>query len=402
MADALLGGIVINEILVDPNGANNFDTDGSGTAASVDEYIELYNSSNSTIDISGLQLWDQGVGNWFTFPSSPPTLLVPGAHALVMSGVQSGGALPTGAPDDLFFDAGRGAPLINNGGDNVVLYDPGADEYIIARFNGDALDTPATTYSGFSATATQVGAGEDFGNDNDGFSIQRQGDGADTFVNNETPTPGTSNICVTYGTLIATPRGDVLVQDLQQGDLINTLDNGPQPILWSFCNRRSACEIAQDSKQGAVRLARGTLGNGLPRKSLIVSRQHRMLVRSTIAQRMFGDTDVFVHAKDMLGLSGVTPAPVYGGFAFYHLLLPQHEVIFANGAATESLYFGPGTIASLAASARTDLANAQTLTPALPHHTPARPFAKGSKARQMIQRHLRNGRAVFSPELQAA
>ncbi len=31
MPDTLLGGIVINEILVDPNGALDFDTDGNGT-----------------------------------------------------------------------------------------------------------------------------------------------------------------------------------------------------------------------------------------------------------------------------------------------------------------------------------------------------------------------------------
>ena len=98
MADTLLGGIIINEILVDPNGASNYDTDGNGTAGATDEYVELYNSSSTAIDISGLQLWDQGVGNWFTFPSG--TILQPGGHAMVMSGVQAGGSLPTGGPDD--------------------------------------------------------------------------------------------------------------------------------------------------------------------------------------------------------------------------------------------------------------------------------------------------------------
>lgn len=77
MADSLLGGIVINEILVDPNGANNFDADGNGTAAGTDEYVELYNSSGAAIDISGLQLWDAGVGHWFTIPSG--TILQSGA-----------------------------------------------------------------------------------------------------------------------------------------------------------------------------------------------------------------------------------------------------------------------------------------------------------------------------------
>lgn len=51
MADMLLGGIVINEIIVDPNGASNFDTDGNGIADDEDEYVELFNASASAVDI---------------------------------------------------------------------------------------------------------------------------------------------------------------------------------------------------------------------------------------------------------------------------------------------------------------------------------------------------------------
>jgi len=60
MPDQLLGGIIINEVLVDPNGANNFDTDGNGSAQGRDEFLELRNISDSAIDISGVELWDAG------------------------------------------------------------------------------------------------------------------------------------------------------------------------------------------------------------------------------------------------------------------------------------------------------------------------------------------------------
>ena len=196
MPDTLLGGIIINEILADPNGALNFDTDGNGTAEDEDEYIELYNTSGAAINIGGLQLWDAGIGNWFTFPLG--TVLAAGGHAMVMSGVQAGGSLPTGAPGDLFFDAGRGSPVINNTGDNVTLLDPsGAGTFIQATFNGDSLDDPTlgvSGYSGFPAGATRSGLGEDFGSDTDGESLQRTGDGADVFAS-AAPNPGTTNIC---------------------------------------------------------------------------------------------------------------------------------------------------------------------------------------------------------------
>ena len=82
------------------------------------------------------------------------------------------------------FNAGRGSAVINNTGDNVVVNDPTANSYIIARFNAVALDNPtsAGTYTGFSSTATRIGAGENFGNDIDGISIQRAPDGSNVFV----------------------------------------------------------------------------------------------------------------------------------------------------------------------------------------------------------------------------
>lgn len=207
MADVLLGGIAINEVLVDPNGSLNHDTDGNGSAEHTDEFVELVNISDTAIDISGLELWDAGNDNWFTFP--PGTVLEPGAHATVIVSLQPGGTLPAGGPDDLSFDAGLGAPILNNGGDNIVVYDPAHDEYIVATYNGDTLDDPTAgggDYAGFSPTATQVGAGEDMGNDTDGQSLQRVSDSGDSFTS-DTPTAGTGNVCFTAGTLIDTADG---------------------------------------------------------------------------------------------------------------------------------------------------------------------------------------------------
>lgn len=388
MPSTLMGGLIINEILVDPSGTTgNTDTDGNGTADNTDQYVELYNNGTTTLNIGGVQLWDQGVGNWFTFP--PNTFVIPGAHVLVMSGVQSGGALPSGAPGDLFFDAGRASALINNGGDNVVVYDPGTDQYIVARYNGDAPDNPVASYAGFSATATQSGTNEDFGNDIDGVSIQRGRDGSDTLANNQTATPGITNICLTHGTYIATPDGPVLIQSLKVGDMVSTLDNGPQPILWTFAQSRHASDVAENPRHGAIHIARGALGENLPHRGLVVSRHHRMLIRSRIAKRMFGTEEVLVAAKELTDTPGISPAPAENGFVFYHLLLPKHAVLFAEGAATESLFLGPGTRAALSSTARASLAQVEGL---VDHVTPARTIAKGAKARKLCARHIANQR----------
>ncbi|MBL9056263.1 MAG: Hint domain-containing protein, partial [Rhodobacteraceae bacterium] len=46
-----------------------------------------------------------------------------------------------------------------------------------------------------------------------------------------TTTPGTA-ICFLRGTRITTPDGPRAIEDLAEGDLVTTLDHGPQPIRW--------------------------------------------------------------------------------------------------------------------------------------------------------------------------
>lgn len=395
----LLGGIVINEVLVDPSGASNFDTDGSGAANHTDEYIELYNTSGAAIDISGVELWDAGVGNWFTFP--PGTILQSGAHAMVMSGVQPGGSLPTGAPDDLFFEAGRGTALINNGGDNIVVYDPAADEYIQAVFNGDSTDNPPASYAGFSATATLSGPVEDFGTDIDGYSIQRSPDGGDSFANDGVPTPGIGNICFTQGTLFSTPEGPRAIETLRPGELLLTKDHGAQEIRWIWARRRTAADIGANPTLQAVRVAKGALGGGLPRRDLLVSRQHRLLLASKIAMRVFGQSEVLAPAKDLTRVKGISLEPAKEAIVYYHILMQRHEILFAEGAPAESLYLGQQALASMEGAAIAELR--QIFGPDwpgsdMPTQKPARVLAQGKKLKTLIQRHEKNNRQLVGVE----
>ena len=397
MADALLGGIIINEILADPNSSTaNFDTDGNGVARGADEFVEFYNSSSSAIDISGLELWDAGRGNWFTFPAG--TVLQPGAHAMVITRVQNNGSLPTGGPDDLFFDAAHTAGnVINNGRDNVVLYDPTNDEYIQALYNNDTLDDPPTQYTGFSATATRVGAGEDFGNDIDGYSIQRSPDGSDSFVNNQTPTPGTGNVCFTDGTMLEAPNGPKAIEDLLPGDELTTLDNGPREILWIWRRKIGPAELRANPLLNAVSITAGALGSGSPSRTLKVSRQHRILVSSKIANRMFGKPEVLVPAKDLLGLPGVESCAPEKPLTYFHILMRDHEILLADGMAAESLYLGADARKTLEPAAAAELKRIlgpgwEQLVRTPPR--PARMLASGKRVRNMVWRHLRNRKSV--------
>ncbi|MEX3015589.1 Hint domain-containing protein [Gymnodinialimonas hymeniacidonis] len=378
MPDTLLGGIAINEILADPNSSGGFntDTDVNGVARGGDEYVELVNTSGSAIDISGLELWDAGRGNWFTFP--PGTILEAGAHAVVVRNVQNGGSLPATTGDNLAFDADFGSGVLNNARDNVVVYDPDNDEFIQAVYNGDTFDDPPNDYTGFSSTATQSGSGEDFGNDIDGRSIQRTSTG---FDNNQTPTPGAPNICFVGGTRIRTPDGFKAVERLRPGDTVCTLDSGPQPVAWVFARHVKLSEVQADPSLRGISIpaASGDV--------LRVSRHHRLaLSGDSIAARLGAET-VLAPAKDLVGQFGIEEWIPDADFHYVHILLEGHHILDAEGIAAESLLMGPQAWAGLDRAAQADL---MLLFPdGMPdevteHESAAYPIAEGRRVRAIV------------------
>jgi hypothetical protein len=104
-----------------------------------------------------------------------------------------------------------------------------------------------------------------------------------------------------------------------------------------------------------VRIAAGALGNGLPVVDMLVSRQHRVLVSGARAEMLFGEHEVLVAAKHLLGQPGVTMgalAPV----SYLHLLFDAHEIIRSDGAWTESFQPADRTLSAMDADARAELA----------------------------------------------
>ncbi|MEI2805816.1 MAG: Hint domain-containing protein [Albidovulum sp.] len=156
-----------------------------------------------------------------------------------------------------------------------------------------------------------------------------------TFVNTQGGLPvGTFGPpCFTPGTRIRTPAGDAPVETLVPGDLVDTFDRGPRPLRWT--GRQTV-----DGTGGfaPVRIAKGALGN---RRALVVSPQHRMLVTGWQAELLFGEPEVLVAAVHLVGRPGIERAPVTE-VDYCHLLFDDHELIFAEGAPTES--FHPGSI----------------------------------------------------------
>lgn len=198
--------------------------------------------------------------------------------------------------------------------------------------------------------------------------------------------------CFCRGTLIATDRGEIAVEKLAVGDLVQTRDHGLQPVRWIGGRALDALDLAAAPNLRPIRIRAGALGRGLPLSDLMVSPQHRVLVRSAIAQRMFGAPEVLVAAKQLLAIAGIEQVAAEA-VEYFHILFDRHEIVLSNGAETESLYTGAEALKSVGPAARDEIL---TLFPELRDGpaAAARPLVPGGKARQMAERHARNGKAL--------
>ena len=207
----------------------------------------------------------------------------------------------------------------------------------------------------------------------------------------QTDRPLLDFLCFTRGTRIETDRGAVPVEMLRPGDLVRTLDHGLQPLRWIGARSLSAAELAAAPHLCPVRIRAGALGAGLPLRDLTVSPQHRVLVRSKVAERMFGAPEVLVAAKHLTELDGIDQIEGASGVDYWHFLLDRHEVVFSEGARTESLFTGPEAMKALSPEARAEIL---TLFPELaqtPDIRPsARPLVNGRQGRSLAHRHAMN------------
>ena len=145
-------------------------------------------------------------------------------------------------------------------------------------------------------------------------------------------------ICFTPNTWLATPDGPRRIQSLRPGDLIDTCDNGPQPVLWSGHRRMSGARLYAMPHLRPIRFRTGALGTGRPDEDLLVSPQHRMLVRGPSARALFNTPEVLVAAENLVNDQSVTVDHSQREVTYVHVLLERHNIVWANGLETESFH----------------------------------------------------------------
>jgi len=146
-------------------------------------------------------------------------------------------------------------------------------------------------------------------------------------------------LCFARGTLIETPNGPRAVETLSEGDLVNTLDEGAQPIRWTG----SMVLPGQVAENAPVRVKRGALGNV---RDLWLSQNHRVLLRGAQAELLFGEPEVLVAVKHLCNDKTIRITPC-DTVEYWHFLLDRHQIVFAECAPAESLYPGVQSLESV-------------------------------------------------------
>ena len=146
-------------------------------------------------------------------------------------------------------------------------------------------------------------------------------------------------VSFTRGTHITLASGaQVRIEDLKVGDKVLTRDDGPQAIRWiGQTTLRASGEFAP------VMIRAGALHN---EHDLVVSPDHRLFVYQREDRLGAGRSEVLVKVRHLV--NGEDVVQMDGGFVeYFQLLFDEHQIIYAEGIAAESLMVDPRTRAAL-------------------------------------------------------
>ena len=132
-------------------------------------------------------------------------------------------------------------------------------------------------------------------------------------------------VCYVEGTLLQTDKGLVAVEDLQVGDMIQTVSGDYQPVVWIGFETINCRRQNNKEHSYPVRISQHAFGFNMPRRDLYVSPLHSIYVNG-----------VMIPAIHLVNDITVTQSRRETFVTYYHVELPQHNAIYAEGLAAES------------------------------------------------------------------
>ncbi|MCY4333934.1 MAG: Hint domain-containing protein [Litoreibacter sp.] len=147
---------------------------------------------------------------------------------------------------------------------------------------------------------------------------------------------------VARGAVILTDTGNVPVEDLNPGDMIQTVEFGPLPVRW--IGSYVVLPGSSDPQRAVTRLVRfssDAFGLAKPSADLLLSESAHLLLKDAKCQPLYGLDQAYAPARafeDGAYVFSITPAaPV----TVFNLAFDRHATIVANGIEIESFHPGP-------------------------------------------------------------
>ncbi|WP_324754061.1 Hint domain-containing protein [Roseovarius sp. Pro17] len=191
---------------------------------------------------------------------------------------------------------------------------------------------------------------------------------------------GGQPVCFVAGTRIKTIKGMRPIETLTPGDMIYTCDDGYQPLRWLGTR-----EITGLGNFAPILIKKNALGNC---RDLWVSPQHRMLISDWRAELWSGEPEVLVAAKRLINDTSIIQKPVLR-VIYCHMLFDRHQIVMAEGCASESLHPGRQALMGLSEESRSELFELfpelalELNNPPLSDRQTARPVIRGALADMM-------------------
>jgi len=316
-----------------------------------------------------------------------------------LSGGDGNDVLDGGSGDDSLDGGTGGDQLLGGDGDDAIIVDQGDTAFGGSGDDTFTLQDLDTTGTGNDSISITGGEGGETNGDTliltpdvswQDITYTNTDDDAGGLSGSFTMADGTfvqfseieNIICFTPGTNILTQHGERRIETLEVGDMVLTRDHGMRPIRW----------IGQRTVRGHGNFAPVTIGASVmdgARCGLTVSPQHRILFTGYRAELLFGESEVLIPAKHLIDGRDVIQRDC-DEVTYIHIMFDCHEVIYAEGIATESFHAGDVGLSAVCEDAREELF---TIFPELrsapgDHLETARPCLKQHEARILVHQQV--------------
>ncbi len=135
---------------------------------------------------------------------------------------------------------------------------------------------------------------------------------------------GLEAACFAEGTAIATPTGEVAVEDLRVGDMAITASGASRSILWIGQSTMRPAKHPRPHEVNPVRIRRGAFGENLPVRDLVLSPGHAVYIDGVLIP-----AGLLVNGATIVQEEAET-------IRYFHVELDSHDVILAAGLPCES------------------------------------------------------------------